>query len=709
MTHNKLPGLEEEDSTKRVFDYGAGIQRYIDSGKNKVLRPDQVGLFDKIQQFMASPGELRGYVQSPTGTGKTVVFVELSKAILEARLENGQSPKILVVTPKIDLVHQTLGRTGEKGYGKFAPDLNVSAFFQDSTEQDRRTLQDSDVVVTTYKSMALMGKHKQLEKRTPKEVDKAIEASLDTFVEYNGSTFRALPGESNTLGMQLISAEAQLFHSDISYKTTDESLLDMFDVFILDEVHHVLGEASGKVVESIPGHKPIVGFTATPDANQKRKVESRLPRKIYTLPFSEAIDMGLLSPLTPIGVKSSISMVDRDIFDTEGEYLDEKISHLGSSAVRNSLITDIAKVFADAKIGTVVSCLPGNEALHTRLLAKQMREAGIKAEAVYGKVNSLERQRIYERFEKGETDVLTYVDVLGEGWDSDRAKAIINGRPTRSLIKAQQRLGRIVRPGGFALSVDIIDQYDKFNPPLYASDLLDEEAVDKGAVFGQLTPEQEAQKNAILLEIGRVADIATALPADYSNFHARLSEYTPIKSGNLASSRGKSYSVSKRVIKELEGLSDEILDKLWTDSGQSPDVIEGVSGYTIRRTYERSESERLIGLIPENNPAKALREKDNSRWMSAQGLVALFGNRYPGLDEKIMRRVVNESRDLLEWRPLRYREPGQGSSHRPFVYKAYKIDESSIELIDQQLSDYFSVVEQLEKEQKQLKKRVVKE
>ncbi len=694
-----LPRAESElEVVESTFDYGAGIQSYIDDAeKNNILRPHQVGVFNDIQEFMAQSGERRGYVQFPTGTGKTVIFVELSKAILETENKEGKRPKILVVTPKVDLVHQTVGKTKKKGYGKFAPDLKVSAYFSDSTEEDRRSLQSSDVVVTTYKSMNLMTQQGQFEERTSEEVEAMVQAKLKKIIQQDGAYFGRIPGKFNTMSQQLTNAEGFLFGQDMRNKPTNKALIDLFDVIILDEVHHVMGETAGRIVESLPRHKPIIGFTATPDANQKRKVESRLPQKIHNLEVNEAIGMGLLSPIVPIGVKSSVAMAGHDIFDAEGEYLDEKISHLASSAIRNSVIVNMAKVLADEKIGTIVSSLPGDRALHSRLLAQQMRAAGIKAEAVHKDVTSVERQRIYESFETGEIDVLTYVEVLGEGWDSERAKAIINGRPTRSLIIAKQRLGRILRPGNFALSIDVIDKYDKFNPPLLTSDLLDGSDIDRGQIFGTLTPEQQEQKDRVLSELGRVAGIVPHLPADYTNFHASLSDYSPIVGGNIASTTGKSYSVAKSVVRTTKGISEEILDKLWADSGRNPDVMEGVSGYTIRRGYERKESEKLIAAIPENNPEKVLKEKDGSQWMSSEGLVVLFGNRYPKLNKVTMEKILNEVKDLLDWKPLVFQEPPHaGSSTRPFVYKAYKADDSSIEMLNNQLRDYFITMEQLE-------------
>lgn len=688
LNNNQSPNLGEAHG----IDFALGVRRYLENGEqNNTLRPHQIEVFNDIGTFLEDE-ERRGYVQLPTGTGKTVIFVELSKALMEAQKPDGTKPKILVVTPKIDLVHQTMGRSKEKGYGKFAPELKVASFFSDSTEEDRRSMQAAEVVVTTYASLGIMSRREQVELKSPEEIDELVKEEIEGYVAHAGADFtRSGNYGHDFLIARLRQVDGLLHNPALKVAPTGETMLDMFDIYILDEAHHVLGQASNSVLEMIDDSKPVIGFTATPDANQKRKLVSRLPKQIHNLAFNEAVSMELLSPLVPIAVKTGVDLKRGDMFDSEGEYLDERMSHLARSASRNERVVNIAQSLAELGIGTLVSCLAGDEALHARVIAEQLRSRGVAAEAVYAGISPSQRQRMYREFEAGELDVLTFIEVLGEGWDSERAKAIVNARPTRSLIIAQQRLGRIERPGGIAFAVDILDDYDKFNPPIHASDLLEGEDVPLGEVYGVVNDQEREYVKSVIKKLGSVANLASVSPAHYSNFHATIAEYTPIQNGNLVTSEAGHFSIPSSIARWVSGLNDEILDKLWLNSGQQPDVREGVMGYTLRRVYNRSVSEQLVKAMPVSDIAKAIKDNEGNPWMSSQAVAGLFARDYPSVSAQTIDRILLEIGDAIDWRPVLHRKEGTQESLR--VYKAYKMNKQSAGLIKDELVKYIEMLE----------------
>lgn len=112
--HSESLILPEE--TRRIItpaEYAESINTYLADGEqNQTLRPHQNTAFSDIGKAIGE-GATKLYVTSPTGTGKTVLFVELSKAINGAKHSIGRTPRILVVEPTIQLVHQTLGRSGK--------------------------------------------------------------------------------------------------------------------------------------------------------------------------------------------------------------------------------------------------------------------------------------------------------------------------------------------------------------------------------------------------------------------------------------------------------------------------------------------------------------------------------------------------------------------------------------------------------------------
>lgn len=78
--------------------------------EDATLRERQKDVFDSIRDHIEA-GKRMGYVQLPTGVGKTVLFIELAEAI------NG---KTLVVTSRKNLVEQTVNE-----FSKFAEGLDV--------------------------------------------------------------------------------------------------------------------------------------------------------------------------------------------------------------------------------------------------------------------------------------------------------------------------------------------------------------------------------------------------------------------------------------------------------------------------------------------------------------------------------------------------------------------------------------------------------
>src|SRR6266496_1497383 len=161
MRHSPEGSPEASLKAPRLENYAQGVERYIQrTASESVLRPHQLEVFADFQTFFAN-GLRRGYVELPTGTGKTVLFIELTKALLDVP-EGVRKPKILVVTPTKDLVHQTLGRSGKKGYGRFASELRVGSFFSDSSPGEKRRAGWDDATITTYRSLSIIEKTPQL-------------------------------------------------------------------------------------------------------------------------------------------------------------------------------------------------------------------------------------------------------------------------------------------------------------------------------------------------------------------------------------------------------------------------------------------------------------------------------------------------------------------------------------------------------------------
>ncbi|OYX39714.1 hypothetical protein B7Z00_00350 [Candidatus Saccharibacteria bacterium 32-50-10] len=659
-----------EELNSGSISYADGVAKYLaDASDEAILRPHQLDVFEDLEKFFEA-GETRGYINLPTGTGKTVLFVELAKALREAGTPE-QRPSILVVAPTKDLVHQTLGRTGEKGFGRFAPELNIGSYFSDSSDEEKKAMRDFDVVVTTYQSFNRLSQ--QFVYRPVEDFERDVAQS---------GLFKQL---ANTMGAE------KARESQIKAVPTSTRLVDTFDVIILDEAHHALGENASHIVNSLAPDKVVIGFTATPDADDNRRLTSTLPSMIHELGLNEAIYMGLLAPVVPVGIKSGVQVRGSDIYDENGEFIDSRISYLAEDPKRNQLVVDTAKVLAEQGIGTIVSCIAGGQAWHARHLAEQLRSQGVRAAAVHASVPAETRQKVYEQFNKGELDVLTFVGVLGEGWDSPRAKGLVNARPTRSAIFSKQRLGRITRPGATAFAFDIYDDFEDENLPITVADVLNEGAIPLGQVVG--TPDNAAQVEAVVRSVQNIAPtVMDSLQSTYREQTQLIAGLDKLYKGKLYGATGKiEFATATALRKNYHGLTDEIITRYEELNGVIIPKKLAAQGRVARTVYAEKEASEMLHTLPMAEPNKYYIDANQDKWIAPQGLVQLFSKRYPGVSTDVISDVLEMVGQSLEWIPTKHLTTAKDADFRHYaIIKMYNTGKTTIDTINAALAGHFA-------------------
>jgi len=455
--------------------YLNNLERYtVDGKKSDILYEHQKAIIKDTTEFLRS-GNRRGYIEAPTGTGKTVLFVTLAEAF---SYQAATPPKILVVTPTKDLVRQTLGGSrGDKGFAGFAPHMSVGTFYSD-TPAGLRGL-EAQVTITTYASLAKLA-------ATP----------ITTTDE---------DGVRHTKLVNLVD--------------------DAFDIIFLDEGHKALGASSREIISDINPETLIIGFTATPDYHASRSLESLLPALIHRLDLKEAIELNMLSSVIPIAVPAPKTTAQSFSIGALGEYENKSLKQLIHNTARNRMVVTIAAQLIQAGNTPIIACIPGDTMAHPHHVADMLSaqyvddENGIprpiRVHAITSSISAAARQKIYAELEKGTIDALTYIDVLTEGWDSQRANVIINARPTRSLVAARQRMGRILRNKNDnrpALAIDIVDTIAANTAPQVSmADIFTLEKITNGSAIGEIDPAHtDAMKhsiNTIFEEYGRVDTI----------------------------------------------------------------------------------------------------------------------------------------------------------------------------------------------------------
>lgn len=226
-------------------------------------------------------------------------------------------------------------------------------------------------------------------------------------------------------------------------------LPDDVGLMIIDECHSAAGSAKYKALLAKYNNVRVIGLTATPFAAGLGKHYDELGGPLFEelvvgATIKDLIDGGYLvdcdiyAPSEPDmkGVKSSKGI--------DG-LLDFNQKELEEAADKPDLIGDILsnwrKLAAGKQTVAFASSIP-----HSKQIVETFQAVGISAEHIDYHADDDERAAILGRFARGETMVLSNVALLSEGWDCPSTEVMILARPTRSLIRFIQMVGRVLRP-----------------------------------------------------------------------------------------------------------------------------------------------------------------------------------------------------------------------------------------------------------------------
>ena len=214
---------------------------------------------------------------------------------------------------------------------------------------------------------------------------------------------------------------------------------------IIDEAHHSVANSYRKLWQMYPDAKKL-GVTATPWRMNNSGFANIFDQIIVSQPVKDFIQEGWLSPYSyySINDKSSIRKEIDSIneFDIEGDYkisaLENKIDTL---RIRAQLLDSYLK-FAKGKKGIIYSI----SRKHSDHICEEYRNAGINIVRIDSKTPKSERKLYVQRFRKGLIDIIVNVDIFSEGFDCPDIEFIQLARPTKSLVKYLQQVGRGLRP-----------------------------------------------------------------------------------------------------------------------------------------------------------------------------------------------------------------------------------------------------------------------
>jgi superfamily II DNA or RNA helicase len=217
----------------------------------------------------------------------------------------------------------------------------------------------------------------------------------------------------------------------------NELRLPLFDAIIIDEAHGAVSPSYRKVVEAAraKGH-PIYGLTATPFSKGLGTVFDHL---VCGPSVQDLTDMGWLVP-------AKYYAPDRPdlkgVRTTAGDYNE---GDLAQRVDTSKLVGNIVEEWLARASGlrTVVFATTIEHSLH---ITEQFRFRGIAAEHIDAYTDDADRKAVLARLRSGETKVVSNCAILAEGFDLPDLHCMVLARPTKSLIRYLQMVGRVLRP-----------------------------------------------------------------------------------------------------------------------------------------------------------------------------------------------------------------------------------------------------------------------
>lgn len=209
------------------------------------------------------------------------------------------------------------------------------------------------------------------------------------------------------------------------------------DLLFVDEAHHAVAGTWGKVLEAWPDAY-VIGLTATPERLDGRGLGDVFQTMVTGPSTADLIRDGFLSryrAFAPSAIDLSGVRTAMGDFDHAG---------LAAACDKPAIIGDI--------VSTYQRLAPGRQGIlfaasveHSRHLAEAFNDAGVSAAHVDGTTPSDERKATIKAFAAGAIEVLTNVELFGEGFDVPAVEAVILARPTQSLGLHLQQVGRALR------------------------------------------------------------------------------------------------------------------------------------------------------------------------------------------------------------------------------------------------------------------------
>ena len=389
--------------------------------------------------------------QMPTGTGKTVLLA----SVVESFLREHSNCNVWIVAHRRELVSQ-IRETIERVFSKITPSLF--------------TLKEGNFSKTHPSSLTLKGGSTAF----PKPL--SPQGTGDVTALRCSEPLRSKVGGPSKVSPDCLSAGAS---KEVSSYLPDCLSASAFNVpikavsiqwlakhydeieeepgmIVIDEAHHALAKTYKKMWERFPKAK-FLGLTATPCRLNGKGFTDLFDVLVQSWGVPEFISKGRLATYDFVSIKSD--GVTQRLIDSlqkrgaDGDYQNKEMDMLLNKKPSIDRLYQSFEEYGKDRKGIVYAI----NISHAQKITKLYQEHGVKAIAIDSKTPATERQQDIEAFKRGDIQILVNVDIFSEGFDCPDVEFVQLARPTLSLAKYLQMVGRGLRVAKGKKNCVIID------------------------------------------------------------------------------------------------------------------------------------------------------------------------------------------------------------------------------------------------------------
>ena len=227
-------------------------------------------------------------------------------------------------------------------------------------------------------------------------------------------------------------------------------------MIVIDEAHHALAKTYKEMWERFPKAK-FLGLTATPCRLNGKGFTDLFDVLVQSWGVPEFISKGRLATYDFVSIK--LDGVTQRLIDSlqkrgaDGDYQNKEMDMLLNKKPSIERLYRSLEEYAKDRKGIVYAI----NISHAQKITKLYQEHGVKAIAIDSKTPAMKRQQDIEAFKKGDIQVLVNVDIFSEGFDCPDVEFVQLARPTLSLAKYLQMVGRGLRVAKGKKNCVIID------------------------------------------------------------------------------------------------------------------------------------------------------------------------------------------------------------------------------------------------------------